>query len=106
MANQTVNVYPTTKGAAELYANNASQESQLVANPRGDLLVAQSLPPLAVLQFTSFRDANLCQIAEVSSIGRGYNLPSGKMWAQAQARGALNIAADNKPAFSITILPD
>lgn len=49
MAQSTVNVYPTTKGAAELYNNSASQESQLVSNPRGDLLVSQSLPPYAEL---------------------------------------------------------
>lgn len=49
MANSTVNTYGTTKGAAELYANTASQEIQTVYNPRGDMLVAQSLPPLAEL---------------------------------------------------------
>ena len=49
MAQSTVNVYPTAKGGAELYAATASQETQLVTNGRGDLLVAQSLPPKAEL---------------------------------------------------------
>lgn len=49
MAQQTVNVYPITKGGSELYDNNASQESQLIGNNRGDLLVAQSLPSKAEL---------------------------------------------------------
>src|SRR5512139_2500906 len=49
MANSTVNTYGTTKGAAELYANTASQEAQTLYNARGDQLVAQSLPPLSEL---------------------------------------------------------
>lgn len=49
MAQSTVNVYPTTRGAGELYNTSASQESQLVNNNRGDLNIAQSLPPYAEL---------------------------------------------------------
>src|SRR3990167_1751218 len=46
MAQSSVTVLPLTKGASELYANSASQESSLVGNPLGGLLVAQSLPSL------------------------------------------------------------
>ena len=49
MAQSTTNVYPITRGGAELYNNTPSQESQLSSNNRGDLLVAQALPPLAEL---------------------------------------------------------
>ena len=49
MANSTVNTYGTTKGAAELYNNNASQEIETLYNSRGDMLVAQSLPDMAEL---------------------------------------------------------
>lgn len=49
MANSTVNTYGTTKGADEIYSNNASQEAQTLYNMRGDLLVAQSLPDHAEL---------------------------------------------------------
>mgnify|MGYP001562305965 CR=1 FL=1 len=45
MANSTVNVYGTTKGASETFANNAGQEIQLLFNPRGDLLSSAALPP-------------------------------------------------------------
>jgi hypothetical protein len=58
------------------------------------------------LQFTAFGDANLCQTSELDNIGRAYSAPSRRIWAQAQARGALNIAVLNMPMFSLTILPD
>lgn len=49
MAQQTVNPYGITKGAAEIYANTQQQEFEFVGNNRGDLLVAPSLPPYAEL---------------------------------------------------------
>ena len=59
-----------------------------------------------VLQFTAFRDAANCQVSNLNNIGRAYVMPGRKMWAQLQARGALNIAALNLPAFALTILAD
>ena len=59
-----------------------------------------------VLQFTAFRDANLCQVSNLDNIGRAYVLPSRRMWFQAQARGAVNIAANSLPMFALTILSD
>jgi len=72
MANSTVNVYPITKGAAELYNNNAAQELQLMGNNRGDLLTAQSLPPLAELtrlgQVWSMRTATASAFNAVAAL--------------------------------------
>lgn len=49
MAQSTTNIYGTTKGGAEVFANTAGQEIEAVFNPRGDQLVAQSLPSYAEL---------------------------------------------------------
>ena len=49
MAQSTVDTYGIVKGAAETYAATAGQETRTVHNPRGDQLVAQSLPSYAEL---------------------------------------------------------
>lgn len=49
MAQQTVNAFGTVIGGADVYDTNAGQEQQLTLNNRGDLRVAQSLPPLSEL---------------------------------------------------------
>jgi hypothetical protein len=49
MTNPEVNLYAATRGASELYNNSANQPSGLVSNNRGDLAVAQALPPYAEL---------------------------------------------------------
>lgn len=42
----------------------------------------------------------------ITAVGRAYVMPGRKMWAQLQARGALNIAANSLPAFTHHILAD
>ena len=58
------------------------------------------------IQFMSFADAGNGQFAESKAIGKAYVQPSRRMWAQCQARGALNIAAGNLPQFRIDFLSD
>jgi hypothetical protein len=64
------------------------------------------LSVIKVISFTTFHDAANCQSSEVDNIGRAFVLPARKMWAQVQAQGVQNIAANNIPAFSLTILAD
>ena len=45
MANSTVNIYGITRSGSENYNNTHGQEVQACFNSRGDLLVAQALPP-------------------------------------------------------------
>lgn len=49
MSQSTVDPYAIVKSGSEVYAATQGQEVRIVANPRGDLLTAQSLPPLAEL---------------------------------------------------------
>jgi len=58
------------------------------------------------IQFTTFGDATNGQFSEAKNIGRPYVQENRRMWAQLQARGALNIAAGNLPMFRIVILAD
>ena len=48
MANNTVNIYGTTKGASEV-TSSSDGEKQALFNPRSDLLTAASLPPYTEL---------------------------------------------------------
>lgn len=58
-----------------------------------------------VIQFAGpFYDANTGQIATVNELGIAYVVEDGLIWAQLQARGALNIAAANLPEFQLSIL--
>ena len=71
---------------------------------------AQLLTALDVLQFTTFYDGTNGQLSRLNSLGLAYDtshsLTPGRLWASAQARGALNIAAANLPAFRLVILSD
>ena len=58
------------------------------------------------LQFTAFADAANGQFSPLNTIGLAYVAPKRKLWIQAQARGALNIAAGNLPMFQLCILSD
>ena len=58
------------------------------------------------IQFMSFADAANGQFAESKAIGKAYVQKNKRMWAQCQARGALNIAAGNLPLFRIDFLSD
>ena len=58
------------------------------------------------LQFIAFGDAANGQFSPLTSLGLAYVQPNRRMWAQLQARGALNIAAGNLPMFRLTILSD
>lgn len=58
------------------------------------------------LQFIAFGDAANGQFSNLTSLGLAYVQPNGLLWAQCQARGALNIAAGNLPMFRLTILSD
>src|SRR3990167_2676793 len=58
------------------------------------------------IQFMSFADAANGQFAESKAIGKAYVQKNKRMWAQCQARGALNIAAGNLPQFRIDFLSD
>jgi len=58
------------------------------------------------IQFTTFADVTNGQFSEVKNIGRPYVQENRVLWAQLQARGALNIAAGNLPMFRIFILAD
>lgn len=49
MAQSTVDTYGIVKGGAETFAATAGQETRTVHNPRGDTLVAQSLPSYSEL---------------------------------------------------------
>ena len=58
------------------------------------------------LQFIAFGDAANGQFSSLTNIGLAYVRPNKRMYAQCQARGALNIAAGNLPMFRLTILSD
>jgi hypothetical protein len=57
---------------------------------------------LYVIQFTTFYDFTNGQISFVNSIGKGYEVS--RVFAQARARGALNIAAGAEPRFQVDVL--
>lgn len=58
------------------------------------------------IQFTTFADLAISQFSTVTNVGLAYTAAGGKLWAQAVAQGALNIAAGALPAFRLVILPD
>lgn len=61
-----------------------------------------------VIQFVGFRDANTGQVSIQNGLNIAYKLDgeADRIYGQVQARGALNIAAGNLPAFRLSILPD
>lgn len=62
---------------------------------------------LDVLPFAGpFFDANTGQVCTLNGLGIAYSVPDGRVYAQLQARGALNIAAGNLPVFQLRILAD
>lgn len=66
----------------------------------------QKVIPGSPLRFTTFADAANGQTSSLSNIGAGYCNPTRRLWIQAQARGALNIAASSEPRFRFVILAD
>ena len=58
-----------------------------------------------VISFASFSDAANGQFSIRRALGTCYTSPTGLIYFQLQARGALNIAASNLPAFQLEILP-
>lgn len=56
--------------------------------------------------FVSFDDHISSQTSEVTNIGKAYTAPKGKLFIQAVARGASNIAAGKAPLFQLQILSD
>lgn len=67
---------------------------------------ADLLKVIDVLSFASFNDGNTGQVATLNGLGIAYSLAGETIYAQLQARGALNIAAGSEPMFSLTILAD
>lgn len=60
-----------------------------------------------VIQFTTFYDAANGQFSSVKAIAKPFRTVQGQsLYASAQARGALNIAALNLPQFRLHILAD
>ena len=84
-------------GTVTLAADNAA-----FALSDGDLAKV-----VAVLSFTAFSDAANGQFSQVTGLAKPFRTRGGtRLWAAAQARGALNIAAGNLPRFSLDVLPD
>lgn len=80
--------------------------TQQVDNSAVSLPDTELYKALGRVQFTTFADATNGQFSNVNNIGLAYTAPGGKLWAIAQAQGALNIAAGNLPAFRLAVLPD
>jgi hypothetical protein len=57
------------------------------------------------LNFVAFDDHGAAQTSQIKNIGLAYTAPLGKLWIQAVARGASNIAAGNSPRFQLHIIP-
>jgi len=55
---------------------------------------------------TDFKNFANSQIATARGLGQDYVAPEGRIYYQFVARGAVNIAASNLPAFQFFILPD
>jgi len=60
---------------------------------------------IGVISFSSFNDANTGQVSTANGLNLSYRSLGGEIYAQVQARGALNIAASNLPTFRLMILP-
>jgi hypothetical protein len=79
---------------------------QQVDNAAVALVDTEVLKAFGRIQFTAFADLATGQFANVNNLGLAYAANGGRIWAIAQARGALNIAANNLPSFRLVILPD
>lgn len=61
---------------------------------------------LGTVSFTAFFNLGANQVSVVTGIGLPLVSTSSSVFGQAVARGALNIAAENLPEFSLTVLAD
>lgn len=68
-----------------------------------DLLKVEGVISFAT---TDFRDAANNQLAHRGGIAISYVAPDGRLYCQAVARGAVDIAAGKSPQFSMRIIPD
>ena len=80
---------------------DAQTDNAALAHSDADLLKV-----IDVIQFAGFRDAANGQVSPQDGLGIAYVAPSGWLYMQLQARGALNIAAGALPTFKFTILSD
>ena len=80
--------------------------TSIADNAAFSLLDEDTLKVIHVISFSSFTDFINGQMSSVVSIGKAYYAPSGKLYIQAIARGALNIAAGSEPMFQLNILAD
>lgn len=59
---------------------------------------------IGVIEFTNAKDAVNGQVMQSNGLNIAYKAKSQLVYAQLQARGALNIASSNLPAFALSIL--
>lgn len=64
---------------------------------------ADALAYLGTVNFVAFHDLNTSRVSAVEDIGLLLVGESTSVWGQAQARGALNIAAENLPRFKLVV---
>ena len=88
----------------DLWLFNAAPAAQ-TDNSAFALTDAELQTVIGVISFTSFSDAANGQFSARNGMGLGYVVPGNTIYAQLQARGALNIAASNLPAFKLLIIP-